>query len=108
MKTKIQNVVLLGSAILLLGGCSTYKEKFKASSTANVGYFADSTVSMLGTLDLQLGRNELLLSRRFFEMETGAEELKVIAHENQFDAAIRGLVEYSIKIVNIAESGRTE
>lgn len=101
MKTKL--IIICAAA--LLGGCTTYKQKFGKGTVADIGFFADSTVTMMGSLDLQMGRNEALLTRRFFNMED-SEEQAVVKLDTEFQATLHGLMEYSIKIVSIAESGR--
>lgn len=104
---KLNTYFLITSAALVLSGCTTYKEKFQAGTVANIGFFADSTVTMMSSLDLQMGRNETLLTRRFFD-RSEEEELKLIELDQEFQSTISGLVKYSIKIVNIAESASTE
>lgn len=103
MKNSISCICL----VALLSGCATYNNKFKAGTVADIGFFSDSTVTMLSNLDLQLGRNEALLTRRYFMLNEPEEQL-VVALDQRFQSTIQGLVEYSIKIVSIAESGRTE
>ncbi len=103
---KNQSILLVGLA-LLLGGCTTYKEKFKKGTVANVGFFADSTVTMMSNLDLQMGRKETLLTRRFFAPDE-PEEMRLRKLDEKFNRAVKGLVKYSIKIVNIAESASSE
>jgi len=103
----MKKLLAITCAALLLGGCASYNKKFKKGTVADIGFFADSTVTMLGGLDLQMGRNEALLTRRFFD-RSEPEELKVMELDQQFQATIASLVEYSIKIVDIAESGVTE
>jgi hypothetical protein len=98
----MKRLLMVSAVIMLLSGCATYKEKFKAGTVANIGFFSDSTVTMMSGLDLQQGRNEALLSRRFFD-RSEMEEERVIELDNQFKATIENLMAYSIKIVNIAE-----
>ncbi len=99
--------ILMGCLAFMLGGCASYNKKFKKGTVANVGFFADSTVTMMSNLNLQMGRKETLLTRRFFSVDE-PEELRVIELDDAFQSTIKGLVKYSIKIVNIAESASTE
>ena len=103
----VSKYILTGCTLLVLSGCSSYNEKFKQGTVANIAFFADSTVTMMSDLDLQMGRGETLLTRRFFD-KSEPEELRVIELDQKFQATIKGLVKYSIKIVNIAESASTE
>ena len=103
----MKNMIFILSAISLLSGCATYKAKFGKGTVANIGFFADSTVTMMSALDLQQGRNEALLSRRFFD-RTEAEEQRVIELDQRFQVTINNLMNYSIKIVSIAESTKEE
>ena len=103
----MKRIMMITCAALLLGGCASYNKKFRKGTVANVGFFADSTVTMMSNLDLQMGRNETLLTRRFFD-RSEPEEMKLIEQDEKFQATLRGLVKYSIKIVNIAESASTE
>ena len=64
MKIKLFSLILLSVA---LSGCATYKSKFHSKQVANIGYFADSTIAMMGDLDLTVDREDTLLVRRFID-----------------------------------------
>lgn len=103
----MKNAAFLVLAIALLNGCASYNEKFKNKSVANIGYFADSTITMLSDLDLSLSREDTLLVRRFIDESAPAEQL-VEQLDKQLKMDLTNLVRYSIEIVNIAESEKDE
>ena len=98
----IRFTMLWVCAFALLSGCSTYKEKFNSKKVVNIGYFADSTITMLSDLNLNLNRDDTLLVRRFID-ETAPEEQLVIRLTGDLKKLLGDLVHYSIEIVNIAE-----
>ncbi len=89
-------------AAALLNGCAAYKKNFKNKSVADIGLFADSTITMLSTLNLTLNRDETLLVRRFV-LEDGEEERHVKELSDDLRRGLENIVRYSIDIVNIAE-----
>jgi hypothetical protein len=91
----------------MLGGCKSYKEKFKSGTVANIGFFADHTVTMMSSLDMQQGRDEALLTRRFFVLEE-PEEQRLLELDQQFQGTISSLIQYSLKLVSISEGAATE
>ena len=97
--------VLIG--LILLSGCSSYKKNFKNKSVADIGYFADSTITMLGDLDMSLKREDTLFVRRFFH-EDEEEEQTVMQMDAGLKKALADIVRYSVTIVNIAESDTTQ
>ena len=97
----------MAAALIALCGCSTYKEKFQNKTIANIGLFADSTITMLGDLNLTLSREDTLLVRRFFD-RTAPEEQLVIELDGDLKKVLGNMVRYSIEIVNIAESDGAE
>jgi len=103
----IRFTMLWVCAIALLSGCSTYKEKFNSKKVVKIGYFADSTITMLSDLNLNLNRDDTLLVRRFID-ETAPEEQLVIRLTGDLKKLLGDMVRYSIEIVNIAESDGSE
>lgn len=95
--------LLLGTVcIAVLSGCTTYNDKFKNKKVANIGLFADSTITMLSDLNLSLKKEETILTRRFIE-DGGAEEEAVKEMAGSLKRSLGNTVRYSIEIVNIAE-----
>jgi hypothetical protein len=111
-----QKQMLTVSSVLfiafLLSACSTpepatKRSKFKGYRSSDIAFFSDNTMTMMSNLNLQMGRNETLLTRRFID-RTAPEEQRMIQLDRQFQNTIRGLVDYSVKIVNISLSDRTQ
>lgn len=98
----MKRLLILFCAAALLGGCKSYKEKFQDKSVADIGLFADSTITMLSKLDLSLNREETLFVRRFVDRE-GKEEVRVEELADDLTLSLENIVRYSIDIVNIAE-----
>jgi len=93
--------------LILLSGCVNYRKNFISRPVADIGFFADSTITMLGDLDMTLAREDTLLVRRFF-MSDEAEEQTVMEMDAGLKKALANVVRYSVTIVNIAESDGTE
>ena len=100
---------LLNGAMLLfiLTGCASMSDKFSPTTRANMGIFADNTIAILNDVDLSIKRNEAVFSRRFFD-ENGSDEKRMSALNNNMQIALYNIVDYSVTLVNMAESGRTE
>jgi len=99
---KKHHLFILLSLLIALPGCATYKKKFKRKTVANIGFFADSTITMLGGLTYTLDREDTLLARRFFDVDAPEEQL-VIQFDQDLRKTLRNIVRYSIDLVNIAE-----
>lgn len=100
---KIRGAILILLTVTMLTGCASYKKKFKNKKVANIGYFADNTIAMLGNLNLQIDREDTLLVRRFID-KSAPEEMRVTELNAQLKASLGKIIRYSIEIVNIAES----
>ncbi len=100
---------LLTGALLffVLSGCATMNKKFTSRTKANIGLFADNTIAILSDVDLSIERNEAVFSRRFFD-ENGSEEKRMSELNNNMQIALYNIVDYSVSLVNMAESDRTE
>lgn len=98
----MKKIIITLCAAALISGCASYKKNFKNKSVADIGMFADSTITMLSQLHLTLNRDETLLVRRFLVAD-GAEEQLVLTHSDDLKRGLENIVKYSIDIVNIAE-----
>lgn len=103
----IRHSILLACALAVLSGCSTYDTKLKSKQVAHIGYFADSTITMLSDLNLGLDSEDTLLVRRFLD-DTAPEEQLVAQLNGDLIKLLGDLVHYSIEIVNIAEAESAE
>ena len=86
-----------------LSGCATFKEKFQPKTKANVGIFADTTLSMLSQAELAFDKSEAVYVREFFDL-AGKEELRLIKLNQETNGFIRGIIKYSLELVVITES----
>ena len=100
---------LLAGALIsfVLSGCATMNKKFTPQTKANIGFFADNTIAILSNVDLSIKRNEAVFSRRFFD-ENGSEEKRMGVLNNNMQIALYNIVDYSVTLVNMVESDRTE
>jgi len=63
-------VLIMTGALFGLCSCSTYtsvSKKLTPQTKANIGIFADQTISMLSEADFGFTRNETLYTREFFD-----------------------------------------
>ncbi len=94
-------------AVASVSGCASVKGKFTSTKEANVGFFADQTIAMLSRADFGLDRRGTIYIREFFD-ENGTEEKRFFELTNAVETALRGVVRYTIAIVTIAETEKTE
>lgn len=96
------------AAALLLGGCKTttegYKDKveerFKNKEVANISYFADSTITMMGNLDLTVSKEGAQRIRRFIDMDS-PEVQEVVKWNDSLKQDLHDMVAYSVELVNM-------
>ena len=94
-------------AVASVSGCASMKGKFTGTREANVGFFADQTIAMLASADLGLDRQGTILIRDFFD-GNGTEEKRFYELSNDVKTMMRGTIKYSITIVTIVETEKTE
>lgn len=100
--------MLTGAAIMIaLTGCASLNKKFVSGTKAGIGLFADNTIALLSDLDLSIDRNEAVFVRRFIN-EGDDEEKEMIRLNDNMQIALYNIVDYSISLVDMAESQRTE
>lgn len=105
---KVCKALLIGATILIaVTGCAGLKKKFITGSKADMGLFADNTIAMLSKIDIYIDRNEAVFSRRFFNDEE-KEEREMLRLNDNMQIAIGNVVDYSVTLVSMAESQRTE
>jgi hypothetical protein len=81
--------------------------KFKGTAQANVGAFADQTIAMLSGSDLGVAQDNAIYVRQFIKPEW-EERQRFQALVNDGELMLRGIVKYSIRLVTIAETNKTE
>ena len=79
MVAKISILVYRFQLILLLlivSGCAALEGKFKPTTTANVGVFADNTIAMLNETNLGFSKGQAVYTRQYYA-PSEAEEQKL-------------------------------
>ncbi len=89
--------------LVALSACS----KFMKTKTANIGFFADQTIAMLGEAELGFSRDDAIYTRDFFDFE-GEEEQRVLLYRKEADKFFDVIVAYSLKLVIIWETNKKE
>ena len=92
--------------VLALAGCATLEPlegKFTPSSKADVGYFADQTITMLSQADFTFTRNETVYTREFVEPDA-AEEKQLYRILDEVDALFEKILDYSLNLVVVYET----
>lgn len=84
-------------------GCATMKKKFSGSESVNMTPFAENTLLLLSELDYGLPPEDIAVVQKYVDLEDP--DLKnlqsLVAIQRTF---LKGIVSYSIKIVNLGES----
>ncbi len=99
-------IVTMACATLLLSGCATMSsvsKKFSAQTKANMGIFADQTISMLDEADFGFDRDESVYTREFLGSNVEGD----LELQNGFKEAgwfFGEIVDYSIGLVTIVET----
>jgi len=109
MNRMICCAVLLVCAWAFLSSCAsmdTVSAKFSPQTKANMGIFADQTISMLKDTDFSFSRNETLYTREFFDVN-GKEEKDVRRMRYETNEFFVSIIKYSLELVLIAETKNT-
>lgn len=102
-----QQLVALALLTAFLSGCASYSEKFRDKRVANISYFAESTITLMGNLDLTVTREDTLLIRRF--IDPASPEVQEVTQWNEnLRRDLADMVAYSIELVNVAEEQISE
>lgn len=109
---KIANRNLLSSLVIAalavsLDGCATLSKKFSSSVTADIGFFTDTTVAMMRDANFGFSHTGQLYTKEFFD-KTGVEELAYMDATDHADLVLKGITRYSLRLVTISESGKSE
>ncbi|MBW2612738.1 MAG: hypothetical protein JRE12_10320, partial [Deltaproteobacteria bacterium] len=94
-------------ATMLLAGCASMSKKFTAQQKANMGIFADQTITMLSEADFGFGRDEAVYVREFLDgnIEGDLDLQRSLKEAGWFFGEI---VEYSVGLVTIVETKQGE
>ncbi len=100
-------LLAVGFFLLSITGCANLTKKFTPGTRVNIGLFADNTIAILDDLEPDMWRKETVITRRFFN-PAEPEERKVLALADQTRKGIGRIVQYSITLVSLAESSRSQ
>jgi hypothetical protein len=109
MNGHIARLVVLLSAISILSSCAAITsttKKFTPQTAANMGIFADQTISMLSDADFGFTRKQTLYTREFFDFNE-KEEMEIRKLRHEADALFIRIIKYSLDLVLIAETKKT-
>jgi hypothetical protein len=110
-RASVTRFLLLSVTALLTGllgsGCATLEGKVTSSKEADTSYFADQTISMLSSADLEMERDVTIYTREFFDAND-PDEQRLLELEGKALAVFRVIIEYSLGIVRIANSRASE
>lgn len=106
MKSGFKLFILM-CVVLLLSACAGLTSKFVPQVKENVGVFADTTLTLLSSLELAFDRNEAVYIREFFYRE-GPDEKELLANKKALAASIKSIVRYSLQLVIITETHKRE
>lgn len=98
--------VLLWAGVSL-GACASLSGKFTATREANVGAFADNTVALLSQPNVGFEGGKEIYIREFTDPE-GDEETRLKEYVATGNDIIRGIIRYSITLVNLVEESENE
>jgi hypothetical protein len=91
-------------------GCATvkdYSKKFSPQVHANIGVFADTTITLVTDSELDLTQNQTIFIRDFFDPQR-EEEKALLAAKANVSQALRRVVRYSVDLVVITETNDSE
>jgi hypothetical protein len=103
-------VLLFFTTIAFLSSCASmnqYTSKFTKSTTANVAFFADNTIALIGDADIGLTKDDAIYTREFFNRSEREEQL-ISGLLSETKRLLHAIVNYSVRIVTISETALSE
>lgn len=102
-------VIAVQITALLLSGCESMTGKFAPHKKVNLTPFATNTAAMVNTIDYGLERDLALHTRWYFqEAQNDRDFRELLQLQNQLNKIFRGIVAYSVEIVALSKSNKTE
>lgn len=92
---------------IFLTGCASWEGKFSGTKEANVGIFADQTIATITDTNFGIPIGNTVYVREYI-VYSDPEVKEFIKLEKELDQKLLGLVQYSVTLVDIAETGRTQ
>jgi hypothetical protein len=93
---------------LLVSGCAGLEGKVTSSKVADTAYFADQTISMLSSAELQMDKDVTIYTREYWKDEEDPDEKRLLELVDKAVGVFRVVIEYSLAIVRIADSRASE
>jgi hypothetical protein len=93
--------------LFLSSGCASFEGKFTGTKQANIGIFADQTIATLTGAEFGLPTGKSVYVREYITASE-PEEQEFTALEKELEVRLLRLVKYSITLVDIAETSKTE
>jgi len=103
MNKHVQTILIILCSFWLLTGCASMSKKFTGQQKANIGIFADHTISMLDDADFGFDRDESVYVREFLGSNVEGD----LELQNGFKEAgwfFGEIVDYSLGLVTIVET----
>lgn len=109
MNTTTKHTMLLTFLLLLslLTGCVSWEGKFSGTKEANVGVFADQTIATLTDPDLGLPTGRSVYVRDYV-VDSEPEEQEFMSLNKELERRLLRLVQYSVALVDIAETSKSD
>ena len=92
---------------LVLSGCAGLEGKVTSSKVADTAYFADQTISMLSSAEIQMDKDVTIYTREFFD-DDHPDEKRLLELIDKAVRVFAVVVEYSLAITRIADSRASE
>jgi len=109
MNITARNIIFLNVVVLffLMTGCASWEGKFSGTTEANIGVFADQTIATLTDPDLGLPTGRSVYVRDYV-VDSEPEEQEFMSLEKELQQRLLRLVQYSVALVDIAETSKSE
>ncbi len=102
---------LIGIFVLLtlISGCTSMEGKFTHSKSENLGPFATQTIAIVGESDFGFTERRAVYIRKYaIKGSASTEAEQFFSDTAAADRLFRGIIEYSMKIVALSESGKSQ
>ncbi len=90
-------------ALMMSTSCGSVSQKFKPTTVANVGVFADQTIAMLSESDFGFSADQTIYLRDFIDRNNGL-EIRFDGYKHEAGLFFRKIMNYSMGLVLIVEN----
>jgi len=106
-KRGLMTTLMIITVALALSGCASLEGKISPSTKADVGYFADRTITMMSQAEFTFTRNESVYTREFIRPDA-PEEKRLWGIIDEVDALFDKILDYSLNLVVVYETYRDD